>query len=104
METFELPEAVRYRFSIDHNGADLVEYTAHVQPMVVVFFRHIPGAVANQPFDITTMRDDWNKPTEQLCRLAIQEAINADLFANPGLNNIYLKRDTAEWAGQLRRL
>lgn len=104
MEPIELPSPVSYRFSIALGEVDAVPFTAYVQPMVVVFFRNVPEAVDSHPFDITTMRDDWGQPSEQLCRRAIQEAINSGAFENPVLNRVYLKRDTAEWGGPLRRL
>lgn len=104
MEPYELPPPVSYRFLMSLENDDPVAFTAYVQPMVVVFFRHVTEAVDNRPFDITVMREDWDKPSEQICRRSIQEAINSDLFINPSLNRGYLKHETAEWEGDLRRL
>ncbi|WP_343661112.1 hypothetical protein [Ralstonia sp.] len=104
MDMIPLKNAVEFSFHIDVEGQDL-QYTAHVHQGGVVFFRHMACEVDPNPFDVTTLRGHGlDRGIESLCRRALQQALEEDLFRRPALGKAYLARDTKEWDGYLKRV
>lgn len=102
MDTITLKSPKEFRFSIpDADGEDR-EYLAYANDSVVVFFCQFLGKSDPNPFDVNvTLFDARGMSEEEICRRAITQARNDDLFANPRPATSYLAGGTEAWDGVL---